>query len=63
MFGDGGTLTGASARVDHAYAVTGTYVANLTVTDSDGNVSAVDSVTVVITPPPLNRPPTADAGP
>jgi len=62
-FGDGSTLAGASALADHAYAVAGTYVANLTVTDSDGDTSAVDSVTVVITAPPMNRPPTADAGP
>ena len=60
-FGDGTTATGAAAIVNHSYAVNGTYVVNLTVTDSDGNVSAEVSVTVTINAPPTNRAPTAIA--
>jgi len=53
-FGDGATATGASAA--HGYALTGTYLATLAVSDPLGETS-VDSITIVV----LNRPPIAAA--
>jgi PKD repeat protein len=45
-FGDGSTDTGVTAS--HAYAVTGTYVVTLTVTDSAGLQSSVSQSVVVV---------------
>ncbi|MGE3842614.1 MAG: PKD domain-containing protein, partial [Vicinamibacterales bacterium] len=55
-FGDGATGTGAT--VSHTYAVAGSYVATLTVSDNRGaTASAATSVTVTATS--TNRPPVA----
>jgi PKD repeat protein len=57
-FGDGATATGETAT--HTYVSAGTFVAGLTVTDTDG---ASDSIPVIVTvtEPAPNRPPVAVA--
>ena len=58
-FGDGGTASGAAAS--HVYSAANTYTATLTV--SDGQLSAVSTATVQITPVVQpNRAPTAATG-
>jgi hypothetical protein len=64
------TPMGSSAALDDDTSPTpsftpdlvGVYVAELLVSDTNGNTSAVDSVTIVVTPG-ANQDPTADAGP
>jgi PKD repeat protein len=55
-FGDGGTYFGGTAY--HTYAVPGTWVTTLTITDHSG-ASAVDTVTIEVAQP--NQPPTTVA--
>ena len=54
-FGDGDN--GSGEQVQHAYTAPGTYTANLTVTDDDGD-SGTDDVTITVSSPD-NQPPTA----
>jgi subtilisin family serine protease len=55
-FGDGATGDGATAT--HTYAEAGTYTAELTVTDADGNTDTATTV-VEVGAPSGNEPPTA----
>ncbi len=58
-FGDGGTGTGESPT--HIYVAAGTYVVELTVTDDEGQVSAIAMTTATIEARVSNQPPIADA--
>lgn len=51
-WGDGQTSVGTVATASHSYAAAGVYVAQLTVTDSDG-ASHASSVNITITAPPV----------
>jgi PKD repeat protein len=62
-YGDGANSPWLSeASAVHSYGVTGNYTASLTVRDSDGNLSAVDSLTIRIdnVTVPGNEPPLAN---
>jgi PKD repeat protein len=56
-FGDNGTSTETSPT--HAYAVAGTYVVVLTVTDDQGETDDFTKAVTVTAPAPVNTPPTA----
>ena len=60
-FGD--TNTGSGVTATHAYTAPGTYTVTLTVTDSGGLTGSDTVVVTVVSPPPQNLPPVADAGP
>ena len=59
-FGDGGTGTGATPT--HAYTAAGSFTATLTVDDGRGGTATSTATVTITTPPPVNRPPTANAG-
>ena len=58
-FGDGNTGTGATPT--HIYLAEGIYPVQLTVTDDEGQVSAVAMTTVTVDVRPANQAPVADA--
>lgn len=58
-FGDGNTGTGATPT--HIYLADGIYPVQLTVTDDEGQVSAVAMTTVTVAVRPANQAPMADA--
>lgn len=58
-FGDGESLEGADAIVEHAYQAAATYTVGLTVEDADGLTDAVECVVVVEDDTPVNTPPVA----
>jgi PKD repeat protein len=57
-FGDG--ATSSAANPSHSYTAAGTYLATLTVTDNGGATDSA-SVTITVTDPTVNQPPTAVA--
>ena len=59
-FSDGGSAAGAS--VTHTFASAGSYTATLTVSDGRGGTTAGSATVTVGEAPPVNRPPTANAG-
>ena len=59
-FGDGST--GAGESPTHIYVANGTYAVQLTVTDDEGQTSAVAMTNAVVEARPANQAPVADAG-
>jgi PKD repeat protein len=59
-FGDGST--GAGESPTHIYVANGTYAVQLTVTDDEGQTSAVAMTNAVVESRPANQAPVADAG-
>lgn len=60
VFGDGDSLSGANATVNHAYTVANTYTVILTVEDGDGLTDTDSCVLSVQDDTPVNTPPSAD---
>jgi PKD repeat protein len=60
VFGDGDSLSGADATVNHAYTVENTYTVILTVEDGDGLTDTDSCVLSVQDDTPVNTPPSAD---
>ena len=59
-FGDGSTGTGVAPT--YAYAVEGSYVVTLTVTDNGSLTHSNQTAADITAPAPVNQPPVADAG-